>query len=324
MGDVVLHLPEAFLGDWRRRRHLELYPRLADAVSARGGRVRVEARTAAMMDGSARPGDGDLHIVENGACHGPGWLNAALAYLPGFWHLDPEGVLADSSARRDTAPAFGADDAATAFADGLRGRFADRRQSRYRQARERSIVPAGCIAVFLQGPIPYRRGQAFLPAAAMLRAVARGAGGRAVVAKPHPRMPDFGLKAILAAQADGCEILASDANVHDILSAACATVSVNSATAIEGFLHGRPAILFGRADFAALAETCRTAGEFPTALAQALARPRAHDAGLHWYFTRHCLQIDAADFEARLFAILAAGGYSPDRLAPAAPAGPGQ
>ena len=38
--------------------------------------------------------DGKLHIVEDGAAEGEGWLNAALAYLLGFWHLDPQGILA--------------------------------------------------------------------------------------------------------------------------------------------------------------------------------------------------------------------------------------
>ena len=41
----------------------------------------------------------------------------------------------------------------------------------------------------------------------------------------------------------------SDANVHDILKACRATVSINSSVALEGFLHRKPAVLFGLADF---------------------------------------------------------------------------
>ena len=40
----------------------------------------------------------------------------------------------------------------------------------------------------------------------------------------------------------------SDANVHDILKACRATVSINSSVALEGFLHRKPAVLFGQAD----------------------------------------------------------------------------
>ncbi|HMS96129.1 MAG TPA: hypothetical protein PKA03_13100, partial [Tabrizicola sp.] len=89
---------------------------------------------------------------------------------------------------------------------------------------------------------------------------------------------------------------------------------INSAAAIEGMLHGKPAILCGRADFAELAETVTSPTEMAPALSRALHRPRDHDRGLFWYFNQHCLDIASPGFEARLFARLAAQGFPPERL----------
>ena len=60
------------------------------------------------------------------------------------------------------------------------------------QKRAASALPQGCIAVFLQGPMPQRRGQAHLGYADLLRVVAEGAEGRTVVAKAHPLQREKG------------------------------------------------------------------------------------------------------------------------------------
>ncbi|KAG1713838.1 hypothetical protein GQR58_002315 [Nymphon striatum] len=57
----------------------------------------------------------------------------------------------------------------------------------------------------------------------------------------------------LAKQDD--RIRLTDANVHDILPASIATVSINSTVALEGYMHGVPAILFGKSDFHHIAQT---------------------------------------------------------------------
>src|SRR3989338_1072359 len=155
---VVLHLPEQYHDTFRAKKHLALYPRIETAVLARGGVVGVGGRPPALFSGKILPADGDLHIVENGRAIGAGWLNATLAYLEGYWHLDPAGVLAESSNRDkvfDPAQVDGA--VAQKYFDSLQQRFATARRSRYGQAREVAEVPEGCIAVFLQCPAPQRR-----------------------------------------------------------------------------------------------------------------------------------------------------------------------
>lgn len=312
---VILHIPLKFHADFRMRDHLALHARIAALIADRGGTVVLAERQDAMMDGSCLPADGDLHVVESGWCQGRGWLNAAVAYLPDFWHLDPRGVLADSSAARarfDPAAVDGAD--ARLFADGLRARYVVPRRSRYRQKAQPTAIPEGAIAVFLQGRMAQWRGQAHLRTAAMLRAVAGGAGGRPVLVKAHPLSPEYGVRQILAAQAEGLAVTATDANVHDLLAGSAVNVSINSAVALEGFLHRKPAILFGRSDFASLVETCRRPEDFAPALARALAARPDHDAMLAWYFGRHCLDLAAADLDCRILAVFDEAGFSAGRL----------
>lgn len=312
---VVFHLPEKHFGNWRKAPHLALYPRIAEVLEAQGLAPRITARESRQTRAQDCPGDGDLHLVEGGACHGPGWLNAALAYLTGFWHLDPAGVLADSSAGSAAFDPAAVDAAAArAFADALRARFVTPRQSRYGQPRTVEALPQGAVAVFLQGPAPHRRGQAHMSDVQMITAAARAAGDRPVLVKAHPLKPEPGLRALAAVAAEGVAVLATEANVHDVLAAAAVTVSINSAAAIEGMLHGKPAVLCGRADFAALAETATSPDEVAPALARALNHPRDHDAGLYWYFSRHTLDIDSPGFAARLMDHLAAHGFPPERL----------
>lgn len=115
-------------------------------------------------------------------------------------------------------------------------------------------------------------------------------------------------------RAAGFNLIESAANVHDILARAAVTVSVNSAAALEGFLHGTPAILFGQADFQQFCETVLHPDDFPAALHKALTTKRDYAAALYWYFGQQCLHLDAPDFEARLWATFAAAGFDAARL----------
>lgn len=308
---VVLHMDAGALPKYKTASHLALFPRIEAVLRARGGEVVVQARG----NGRGPVAPDALHIVEGGRRHDACVLNCALAYLPSYWHLDPLGVLAESSIRE--LP-FVADPArapeAEAFYKGLQQRFAEARLSRYRQSTERALLPQGSIAVFLQGSAPKNRGQAYLGYQAMLRAVCKGADGRPVLAKAHPLQPQIGQDAIAAVQAKGLPVIETAANVHDLLACCAASVSINSAASVEGFLHGKPAILFGQSDFAVIAETVRKADEFPAALERALGTRRDYAGWMYWYFATQCLNIDAPDFESRLLSRFAAAGFGAERL----------
>jgi hypothetical protein len=312
---VVLHLPDHALETFRSKPIYGIHAAIERLITSRGGTVVIAPRDKALYAGRPLPDDGDLHVVENGRARGPGYLNAAVAYLEGYFHLDPEGVLADASIRHETfdpgsVSAAGAD----VFLARLQTRFAARRHSRYRQKTAVEAVPQGCIAVFLQGPKPERQDQAHLSTAEMLRVVAEGAGGRAVLVKPHPLKPELGAWQIAEAAARGAALIPTGANVHDLLAAACVTVSINSATGFEGFLHATPAIFFGRTDFHQCVETVTRAEEFAPALQRALAGPRDYAKAMYWYFGQHGFWLDDPGLDAKVLAAFAGAGFSELRL----------
>jgi hypothetical protein len=302
---VTFHLPKGSEANWRGRRQFALYDRIEAIVLAKGGTVAVVARHPEAIAAGEHDGDGRVHIVENGNQRRPGFLNATLAYIPPYWHLDAMGVLADSAiAARSFDPATVAQAPAKRHFAALHARLVDRRRSRYRQREDTETLPAGAIAVFLQGRLPHQRGTAHCEPADLLRAVAKGAGGRPVLVKPHPLEVWRDLQAVLALQIEGYDLISTDANIHDILASSVATVSFNSAVALEGFLHRKPAILFGRADFHQFCETVSAPDDFPAALARGLQRRHGYEKFLYWYFAQNCLSLKAQDFEAQVLSRL--------------------
>jgi len=315
---LVFHLPARHLEDWPQVRHLALFRRLSQVLVPRGATILVRDRRDGPFQGGPTRAydDGDLHILDTGRASGPGVLNASIAYLPPFWHLDPAGMQAESSigARtyvQERVPMK----PSRAFFDRMRQRYTLARRSRRGQAEEVAAFPPGAISVFLQGTQPQENGLAHASGEAMLRAVARGAGGRPVLVKPHPLAPEHDAEVIRRVMAEGLPVTPTQANVNDMIAASVVTVSVNSACALEGLLQRKPAILFGPSDFHHFAETVRLPDAFPQALDRALARPPGGYAQfLYWYFVQNCLNITATDFETRVETIFAAAGFPAERL----------
>lgn len=306
---VVFHLPKGSEDAWRGRRQFALYDRIEAIVLSLDGAVTAVARDPCAINEGRFDGEGCVHIVENGAVRRPGFLNATLAYIPPYWHLDARGVLAESSiAGRNYDPGEVNRALANRHFDALRAKLVDKRVSRYSQRKDSENLPAGGIAVFLQGRFPHQRGTAYCTPVDLLRAVAKGAGGRPVLVKPHPLEVWRDLQAVLELQMEGYDLISTDANIHDILASCAATVSFNSAVALEGFLHKKPAILFGRADFHHFCDTVIQPDDFEATLARALTRKRGHEKFLYWYFAKNCLSLhprSARDFDARVQACLA-------------------
>jgi hypothetical protein len=313
---VILHIDPRYHDRYRKAGHLAIFPLIEDIMTRAGGQVIIAPRPPLTLPRDLRWGDGDLHIVQGGAAQGVGYLNAGLAYLTGYWHLDAQGVLADSSALgRSFDPANVDAIAAKAFMADLQARFVAARASRYTQSKDRADdLPQGCIAVFLQGPGVATRKQTYLGQKDMLRTVVQGAQGRQVVVKAHPLRREHGAALMADLRGEGLKFTEANPNVHDLLAACAVTVSINSAAAIEGFLHGKPAILFGRSDFAGQVETVRRAQDFPAALHSALNQPRNYAPWLQWYFTQICIDITAPDPATRILTAFAEAGFDAVRL----------
>lgn len=295
---------------------MAIFTRLAELCEAHGLGFRVVPRPLDEMRRQNRDGDGNLHIVENGRMQGEGWLNTGLAYLVGFWHLDPQGIQARSSAGGAVFdPSDVSLDDAQMFLHRLQSQFVVSRRSRFYQPDAvTSDLPQGAVAVFLQGRAARHAGRCKLPMAELILGVCRGSGGRPVIVKPHPQVPDEALEALDQAGRAGAEFHVTGANVHDVLAASAVTVSVNSAVAMEGFMHLRPAILFGASDFESLAVRIHQPEDFGAALKAALDRDWPFARMLHWYYSRFTVELAAPDFETRAFAAFAKVGFGRERL----------
>lgn len=314
---LIFHVPGQYLDT---HHYLALFRRLDEVFRARGARIDVRDRRAGPRDAEPEAAafydDGDLHIVDMGRIRGRGILNAAISYIPPYWHLDPVGVQAESSiGGLAYDPALIDYNVAGPFYEAMRADLATARTSRRDQMERVTEFAPGAIAVFLQGLRPLQQGLAFCTPLEMLRAVCAGAGGRQVLVKPHPLAAEDDAEVIDAALAEGLPVVVTMANVHDIVAGAVCTVSFNSAVALEGFLHRTPAVLFGQSDFHHICETVRQPGEFGGALARVLARPPGGYAQfMFWYLGMNCLNLYGPAFEGRVMGIFEAAGFGAERL----------
>jgi hypothetical protein len=315
---VILHLEPQYHAWYLTAPRLAMFGKIGRLISARGGTVVLAPRLHRRLTHHEAKGDGDLHISDSANLRGTGWLNTSIAYLTGFWHLDAMGLLTgeDMDRRGALMPLGGLDHAqAQAFFEDLRAKTLESRHTRHEQMEiAPQNLPKGCIAVFLQGPAPQRHGQHYFIGPEMIELVGKAAQGRPVLVKPHPLFFDEGAQFVKEACAAGLDVALARAHIHDILAAAAVTVSINSAAAVEGFLHGTPAIICGRADFAPLCETLLDPDQMDATLASALATPRDYAPWMHWYLTRHAIAINQPEAEARILARFAEAGFDEDRL----------
>jgi cytidylate kinase len=312
---IVFHLTPKNLEVWPGIPRPPLADRMVKALAHYDLPISAVLRRDIFRNPQLARTDGDLHLIEGGQVRQQGWLNIALAYLQGYFHVDPIGTLANSSAGLERFDPASVDaEEARAFAEMLRHRYVVARKSRYNQPRKVTEIPKGCIAVFLQGVEPSNIAQHHMTSEDMLRAVAAAAGPRPVVVKLHPLAREPGLLTLAKLADDGLELPPVEANIHDVLAACDVTVSFNSAASVEGLIHGKPAVLCGQADFAQFGQTATTPDEVAPALQRALDGPRDFSRQLYWYFSRHTLDIDSPGFEARLFAHLARFGFPRERF----------
>ena len=319
MSSIILHLPEDSATGALAGRHMRLYRVIRDMAQAEGIALDIRPRARDLTPATRTPpddrfADGNLHIIDDRSVQAPGVLNCAVAYFWEFWQLDPKGTKAFSGiGDLPFDPTLMPFARAERFMAGQRARLVDKRKSKYGQKAEATLVPKDALAVFLQGDFPWRQGATRFDDLAMLAAVRAHAGNRPIVVKPHPLVNDpFTLAEIRALSDD--RLTVTDANVHDVLAACAVTVSINSTVALEGYLHRKPAILFGQADFHHIAGRIREQEDFEAVLVAALNRKRGYAQYLAWYFLRHCLRLGSPALEVAIWARFAAAGFPKERL----------
>ncbi|WP_428928494.1 hypothetical protein [Marinibacterium sp. SX1] len=282
---------------------MPFYARLRDGLQARGRTV--EIRPLGISQGKARvldqaAGDTAIHLVNHGRLHHPRVWNAGIAYVYPFWNVDPRGIRAFSSiADLPFDPDTIDTEAARPFFRRLRKRLVDGRSSRYPQPEARATLPDGPVAVFLQSEAHRDVDETcHLTREEMLDTVLAQAPGPVVV-KPHPRDQDPATQAWLdGLAARHPRLILSHGNIHDLLAACSRVVTINSAVGIEAYLHRKPVVLCGQADFHHIARTARDPDDLARALAER-PRKRAYDKYVHWYFARNCLSTTEPDLADR-------------------------
>lgn len=278
---VRLHLPTHMIGEGGALVP-GFFQRLLTGLAGLGAQTEVVARNFDRLKTPAPEGHFDL--VHMGRTPRPMALALGVAYLQGFFYIDPKGVNFESAItdRPFFAARIPAEPAAAFFAQ-LQRNFVAGRRSRQPQPEDRRDFGTGHLAIFLQDwSDPVERAQ-LVDSLTMVRIVVEGAGGRPVVVKPHPRYKGRETRAILKYLQGRPGVTVTDANVHDILAGAAATVSISSSLALEGMLHRVPALLFGRMDLHHCATTVTRPEDWPAALDRALTTDWPYDRYLLWF-----------------------------------------
>ncbi len=319
MARIIIHLKKSDIARDLEGWHLKLYQVIRAIGEETGIKVETRTRDPDITVGTRhvednRFEDGNLHIIDDRSVQAQNVLNAGVAYFWGFWHLDPKGVKAFSSiGALPYDPARIPLHRARPFFDRLRRRCLHKRISKYDQPAKVASFPQDAISVFFQGQFPVASGATSFDDMQMLRCVQAHAGERAIIVKPHPLVSDArDIQSARDIAAKDKRIIVTNANVHDILKSSCVNVSINSTVALEGFLHRKPAILFGKSDFHHFAGTVERPGDFGEVLARELERQGGYAQYLAWYFTGNCLSLNSDRLTDDIWRIFAEAGFAHD------------
>lgn len=225
-------------------------------------------------------------------------LTFRLAYHYPFWQLEP---IAERWRWPVARAEFVADDidpvAAADFATRLRNR----------------VLPGpapqdeGYALIPLQGRIlEHRSFQSHSP----LEMIAHVAGtGRPTVVTLHPKETyDEADRAALAVLLETFSNLSIGENTGQLLRNCSYVATQNSGAAFDGYIFGKPAVLFAQVDFHHIALNVADIG-----VAEALSRAPEHRPEyaryLDWFLRRHSLDMMAADADERMLQAMRQGGW---------------
>lgn len=220
------------------------------------------------------------------------------AYHYPFWQIEPvqqRWRFAVARARHD--PEAVDPGAARAFADRLRARVLPGPAPRR----------GDTVLVPLQGHIRRCRSFQTMSPADMLEAVA--ATGRPTVATLHPReaydAADHAALDRLAARHPNLRI---GGDTMRLLRDCTFVATQNSAVAFDGYLLGKPAVLFAQIDFHHIALNVSELGA-EEALARAASHAPDFDRYLFWFLQQNAINATRPDAGARILAAMRRGGW---------------
>jgi hypothetical protein len=314
---IVVHLPQ---GINQSLIETPIYSKLSSVIQSHGGTIEFRKFLRSgdlhqVLSGS-RYEESNLHIVEMGRIQRRNVINSGVGYIRPFWHLDPYGVQWESSiGSRSFNPSQIREDLASAFFNELRNKLVETRRSRRDQLSQKTVIPSNSVAVFLQGNRPMRLGATQRTPLQLLELAQKIANGRPIIVKPHPLALEEDADTIMSARRMGYRFKVTQANIHDVLAAADCSISFNSATAIEGFLHCKPAILLGRSDFHHLClDATDPSKDADHDFERFIREDRPYAEYLYWYLAMQCFNPFGPKFEKRILDLFAEMGFDSNRL----------
>lgn len=163
------------------------------------------------------------------------------------------------------------------------------------------------VLIALQGRIADHRSFQTCSPLAMVRAVART--GRPAAATLHPKeIYSPADRAALEGLAARHPNLTIGGDTGALLRDCAYVVTQNSAVAFDGYILGKPAVLFGQSDFHHIALKVISLGA-PEALRQAADHQPPVARYLDWFLRGHSLDMMADDADPRLLAAMKKGGW---------------
>lgn len=165
----------------------------------------------------------------------------------------------------------------------------------------------GPVLIALQGQIRRCRSFQTMSPVEMVKTVA--ATGRACVATLHPNETyDAADHAALANLAQSHPNLTIGGQTMRLIRDCAFVATQNSAVAFDGYLLGKPAVLFGQIDFHHIALNVADLGA-----AEALKKAETHrpdfDLYLYWFLQRRAINATRPDAQERILAAMRRGGW---------------
>jgi len=228
------------------------------------------------------------------------------SYIWGFWYLDPEGVIWNSSlaALKFDADRINPQDAEYFF-NGVSGYMLRENISKFQQNNcDTDLQPASAV-IYLQELEHYKTAVHYLDSREIIETIAQSVAGRIYV-KLHPQQSSSTRAALQTFCNKYQNIKISTHSIHDLSKASDVVVTQNSAAGFEALMQRKPVITCAKSDYHHATLVAKTKSELITALSKAPNHQQefAFAAYFYWFMGQNMLEPNKPEFEERAWHIL--------------------